>query len=157
MSKIVCFFDDPQSKSKLQIEMAATVDWGEPFVKACSVLEGDGPLALNCFEVIERIKQSLLTENIPNVRALSEKLTRQPRSHLLHEQWVDFARDCVQSGIDHFNRQLSNSLKLSTLGNKYSKLVVSSHLNNLQPCVQLLHLSTRVCLQCHLSIKQRLN
>ena len=110
--KLLALFDDPQNKSKLQIEMAATVDWGEPLVKACYVLEGDGPLALKCFEVIERIKQSLFTENIPNVRALSEKLTRQPRSHLCHEQWVDFARDCVQSGIDYFNRQLSNSLKV---------------------------------------------
>ena len=33
--KLLAFFHTPQTKSKLQIEMAATVDWGEPFVKAC--------------------------------------------------------------------------------------------------------------------------
>ena len=92
--------------------MAATVDWGEPFVKACYVLEGDGPLVLKCYEVIERVRLSVLTENIPSVRALSEKVTRQLRSHPLHDQWVDYARACVQSGIDYFNAQLSDSLKV---------------------------------------------
>ena len=107
--KLLALFDVPQTKSKLQMEMAATIDWGEPFVKACYML---GPLALKCYEVIERVRQSVLSENIANVRAISEKLTRQPRSHPLHEQWVDYARECVRSGIDYFNQQLSNSLKV---------------------------------------------
>ena len=38
--KLLSFFHTPQTKSKLQIEIAATVDWGEPFVKACYDLEG---------------------------------------------------------------------------------------------------------------------
>ena len=112
LPKLLAIFNDPSTKSKLQIEMAATVDWGEPFVKACYVLEGDGPLVLSCYEVVDRVRQSVVTENIPNVRALSEKLTRKPRSHPHHEQWVDYARSCVVSGIDYFNWQLSNSLKV---------------------------------------------
>ena len=44
--KLLALFSNCQTKSKLQVEMAATVDWGEPFVKACYELEGDGPLAL---------------------------------------------------------------------------------------------------------------
>lgn len=72
-------------------------------------LKGNGPLVLKCYEVIDRVRQSMLTANIPNVRALSQKLTRQPHSHPLHEQWVDYARDCVRSGIEYFNWQLSNS------------------------------------------------
>ena len=39
--KLLALFDTPHTKSKLQIEMAATIDWGEPFVKACYVLEGE--------------------------------------------------------------------------------------------------------------------
>ena len=39
-SKLLSFFHTPQTKSKLQIEITATVDWGEPFVKACYDLEG---------------------------------------------------------------------------------------------------------------------
>ena len=67
--KLLAFFQEPQTKSKLQVEMAATVDWGEPFVKACYHLEGDGPLALGCFETIDQVIASVATENIPNVRA----------------------------------------------------------------------------------------
>jgi len=65
------FFYDPHTKSKLEIEIAATVDWGEPFVNACYHLEGDGPLALECYEVIDQISVSVTTESIPNVRAVS--------------------------------------------------------------------------------------
>ena len=70
--KLLAFFYDPQTKSKLQVEMAATVDWGEPFVKACYHLKGDGLLALDCFETIDQVIASVATENIPNVRAVAQ-------------------------------------------------------------------------------------
>ena len=37
--KLLAFFSHPQTKSKLQVEIAATVDWGEPFVKLVTVLK----------------------------------------------------------------------------------------------------------------------
>ena len=48
-------FHDPQTKSKLQVKITATVDWGEPFVRACYNLEGDGPLALESYERVDQI------------------------------------------------------------------------------------------------------
>ena len=45
-SKLLAFFDDPQVTSKLRVETVATVDLGEPFVKACYTLEGDRPNVL---------------------------------------------------------------------------------------------------------------
>lgn len=62
--KLLALFDDALTKSKLQIETAATVEWGEPFIKAHYALEGDGPLALKCYEVIERVRQSLLIDSL---------------------------------------------------------------------------------------------
>ena len=106
------FFNDPQTKAKLKIEIAATVDWGEPFVKACYHLEGDGPLALECYETVDQISALIATENIPNVRAVSQYLTRMPPTHPLHEQWVTYARACVQGGIDYLNNHLASSLKI---------------------------------------------
>ena len=91
--KLLSYLQIPQTSSKLQVEIAATVDWGEPFVKACYDLEGDGPLALQCYERVDRVLASIVTENIPNVRAVAEKLTRQPPSHPHHEQWITYARD----------------------------------------------------------------
>ncbi len=59
--------NNPLTKAKLQIQMAATVDWGEPFVQACYQLEGDGVLALECYEIIDKVILSINTEHIPNV------------------------------------------------------------------------------------------
>ena len=43
-SKLLCFFDDVQKKATLQVELAAVIDCGEKFVKACYML-GDEALA----------------------------------------------------------------------------------------------------------------
>lgn len=51
-----------ESIFNLQEEMAATVDWGEPFVKACYKLEGDGSLALDCYELVDTVVASTSTE-----------------------------------------------------------------------------------------------
>lgn len=41
-SKLLAFFTDAQKRAFLEIELAAVVDWGQPFVKATYSLEGDG-------------------------------------------------------------------------------------------------------------------
>ena len=63
-SKLIAFISDPQTKSKLQVEMVATVDLGEPFVKACYYLEGNYPLALDCYERVDQALVSVATEHI---------------------------------------------------------------------------------------------
>lgn len=99
--KLLIFVDD--NPTTLQVEMAATVDWGKVFVKACHYLEGDGPLALECYERMDTI---LHTQHIPDVRALAQKLTHQPPSYPLHEEWVDYAKDCVAPGLEYFKKQV---------------------------------------------------
>ena len=108
---LLAFFDNPRVTSELRVEIAATVDWGEPFVKACYTLEGDGPLSFICFEVIEKVKAAIAVENIPNVRGVANMLTRQPPQHPHHEQWVTYARACVKSGLEYFDAQFSTNLK----------------------------------------------
>ena len=68
--KLLSFYDDQQKRGLLQLEIAATVDYGEPFVKATYFLEGDGPLALECYEVIQKVSETLRTGHIPNVQAV---------------------------------------------------------------------------------------
>ena len=46
--KLLTVLQDPTSSRLLQLELAATVDAREPFVKATYCLKGDGPLALEC-------------------------------------------------------------------------------------------------------------
>lgn len=67
------------------IELASVVDWGEPFVKACYFLEGDGSLAVNCYKAVERIQARLRTEDIPNVTAIAQKLSGKAQGEPSHE------------------------------------------------------------------------
>ena len=51
-SKLLTFFDDPNKKAHLQLELATLVDSALPFVQATYKLEGDGYLAFECYDII---------------------------------------------------------------------------------------------------------
>ena len=42
-----------QKRAFLEIELAAVVDWGRPFVTATYSLEGDGPLIVSGYDIVE--------------------------------------------------------------------------------------------------------
>ena len=72
-SKLRSFSQDVQKSVYQQLELAAVVDWGEHFVKATYTLEGDGPLGLRVYEVINTIVASIHTTHCPNVQAIAKK------------------------------------------------------------------------------------
>lgn len=109
------------------------VDWGEVFVKGCYELEGDGPLSLKCYETINEMLASITTEYIPNVRAIAERLSAQSPSQPKHEQWVDYARNCVKPGLDYFKKQLNSSLKNSLEAFKTCRLFLPKRINAIKP------------------------
>ena len=53
--KLLAYFDDPQKIRHVKLELAAVVDYGEPFVKATYNLEGDGLVALSCYSTVQEI------------------------------------------------------------------------------------------------------
>ena len=65
--KLLFFFDDSQKLNHLKIELAAVVDWGEPFVKATYKLESNGPLAFTCYEAIQEVVTSIKVAPQENV------------------------------------------------------------------------------------------
>jgi hypothetical protein len=62
------------SSSKLLLELAVTIDAEEIFVKSCYKLEGDGPLALECYEVICSINAAIQVCHLPNTTAVAKRL-----------------------------------------------------------------------------------
>ena len=76
LEQSLSFFSDSSKKAKIQIELAAIVDYGKPFVKATYKLEGDGPLALECCEAVETVSHSVGLAYAPNVEAVAKKLSR---------------------------------------------------------------------------------
>ena len=75
-TKLLRYLDVPQRKSCIELELAVTVDAGLPFVQAAYKLEGDGPLALQCYEVVASLAAAvnMAQPHYPNVLAVSRKL-----------------------------------------------------------------------------------
>ena len=107
--KLLALFSNGTKRSTLQIELASIVDFGVPFVKATYQLEGNGPLALDCFEIVDGLSTSIRLCNVPNVEAIAKKLA----NGLLHakQKWIDHAQTCIEPGHNYFKRQLTSSLK----------------------------------------------
>ena len=51
--------DNPPIIHKLKIELAITVDTGEPFVKATYRMERDGPLVFSAYEEISTFRSTI--------------------------------------------------------------------------------------------------
>ena len=113
--KLLDVLNDVHKCASLHIELAGVVDWGEPFVKACYYLEGDGPLAVECYEAIERIQAGLHTKHIHNVRAVAQQLSSKVAGDPSHEALVTYSNSCVQPELDYFHRQMASTtgLKMS--------------------------------------------
>lgn len=105
----------------MQLELAATIDAGEPFVKATYRLEGDGPLALECFEVITMLQASINNQHYPNVNAVARQLSA--GNSVVMTQLVQYAQSCIQPGLQYFTTQLGSSLKVPLAAFKAARLL----------------------------------
>ena len=59
LKKIVCV-----PAKLMKIELAVVVDAGEPFVKSTYILEGDGPLAFQAYEEIQKLYAVITSKSI---------------------------------------------------------------------------------------------
>ncbi len=66
--------NDPPIIHKLKIELAITVDTGEPFVKATYRMKIDGPLVFSAYEEISTLRSTISNPFYPNVKAIADKL-----------------------------------------------------------------------------------
>lgn len=62
-------------KRQLQIELAITVDAGEPFMKSTYRLEGYGPLLFTAYNEISILRATIATKNYPNPYAVAQILS----------------------------------------------------------------------------------
>ena len=121
-AKLLSFFTDNEKKSKLKMELAIIVDYGEIFVKAAYNLDGDGPLIWHCFEVIDSLCIAIkrLDSRSPNAEAVANDLSKGPVT--CKRSLMEYARSCVEPGIIYFNRQLKSSLKVSLQAFKVGRM-----------------------------------
>ena len=96
--------------TNLLMELAVTIDAGESFVKACYTLEGNGPLALSCYEVLSTVRASIQVKHWPNTRALARRFTEVHQIPALEQQLITYALSCVQHGFTYFKSKFGGEL-----------------------------------------------
>ena len=93
------------------MEAAVVVDVGRSFVQAtCTYnLEGDGPLVLTCYEMVSALTTSVnQVHQYPNAQAVARSLSS---STLIQQQFLWYALDCVQPGLQYFIDQKGSSME----------------------------------------------
>ena len=108
-SKLREIVNDPAKNRKLKMEMAATVDAMEPFVKATYFLEGDGPLALHAYERVSLLFSAVSTQHYPNVVSIAKALSNGNSSH--EQQLLAYAESWIQPAYAYFREKFENDLK----------------------------------------------
>ena len=100
--KLLEIMNDPPSLRKLKIELAITIDAGEPFVKSTYKLEGDGALVFNTYEEISSLRATIASEYYPNVSAVANNLATKPSQST---QLINYAKTCVKPAYDYFKKK----------------------------------------------------
>ena len=119
------------SKMYLNIELAAAIDLGRPFVTATYNLEGDRALVLNSYEIIEEVKAAIQTGYTPNIDAIVRELcTAMPQRQA---QLKAYSQRCIEPGLNHFNTQLRTNLHDSLTAFKAARLISWKRCNQRTP------------------------
>ena len=108
-TKLLAILSDATNKALLMVEMAAVVDAGEPLVKATYRLEGDGPLSLECYEIISSALEGARVANYPNLNAITNQLSA--GNQQVRQQLTAYAQAAVRPGLDYLNHVFSDTLK----------------------------------------------
>ena len=91
------------------VELAVTVDAGMRFVQATYKLEGDGPLALTCYETISVLNAVARQAYYPNLQAVTSEISS--GNSLIEIDLVQHAKSFVQPGLNYYFQKLSASMK----------------------------------------------
>ena len=122
--------DDPLKSALLQLELAVTIDAGCPFVQATYRLEGDGPLALVCFEELDKLLQAIRVAHYPNVTRISQLLAQgQPDI----TQASQYASCCVQPCFTYFLSKYGSYLQPGVSAFKAARLFNPHKIVDMQP------------------------
>ena len=104
--KMLDILINPDSLSLLKIEMVIVADVGDYFVKSTYKLEGDGLLALVCYEEVLKLPSVIQTGHYPNTSAIACELTG-GNTHIV-QQWVSYALSCVHKAFSYFETKFGD-------------------------------------------------
>ena len=107
-TKLLGFFADPLKNSFLKVELAAVIDAGKPFVQSMYKLEGDGPIAFECYEIIRTLTAAANMAHYPNVQAVTASIAGGDPA--VQQWWVTYATSCIKPALDYYAEHLKADL-----------------------------------------------
>ena len=107
-AKLRAILGDNAKTRKLKIELAATADCMEPFVKVIYNLEGNGSLALEPMNGVNPI-YSIQSKHKPNLAAMAKR--EASGNHVHEKQLLDYADTCLKPACDYFKLKFDQDLK----------------------------------------------
>lgn len=99
------------------------------------MLEENGPLALNCYEIVSTLSAGIHIQHYPNL-TITQKISGV--SPALKQQWVEYGKACIAPGLQYFHDKFSASGELgeSVAGFKGARLVWPQKVVEMQPTSQ---------------------
>ena len=130
--RLLAILTNPEKLKHLKLELASVIDWGEVFVKATYNLEGDGPLALTCYEEVQRVVAAIRVAHTPNTEAIIRTISTQTS---VQQRLRIYAKNCVQKALEYFQHQLESSLQVPMSAFKAVQIFNPHKLATLKPDV----------------------
>ena len=130
--QLQAILSEPQRPMNLKLELAATIDVGEHFVKATYFLEGDGPLVFACYEKLSAVSQFCQAPCFPNVRAIAIAIAEEdPCQNVIALERS--AKACVRPAITWFLRKFNVDLDDVVVTFKAARLFCPVRIQWLKP------------------------
>ena len=130
-TKLLDILSDPQQLAMLNVELATVVDIGPYFVKAMYNLEGDGTLAVKCYEEILKIRAAISAKYYPNLHAVSRESSS--GNPALQQQLIAHGISCLQPGLLYFQEKLGSDTIHPVAAFKAARLFSPTKLIEIQP------------------------
>ena len=115
----------------LKVELATVVDIGTHFVNATYNLEGDGVLAVKCYEEILKIRAAISANYYPNLQAVSRESSS--GNPALQQQLIAHGISCIQPGLLYFQEKLGSDTVHPVAAFKAARLFSPTKLIEIQP------------------------
>ena len=79
-----------------------------PFVQVTYKLEGDGPIAIECYEIISSLSVSVRMETYPNVQAVVKSIANGKTD--VQQRWMRYAKAHIKPALDYYKEHLNADL-----------------------------------------------
>lgn len=130
-ARLLRIIEDQPTYRKFKVELATTVDAMLPFVKATYSLEGDGPLALQAYQIVSSLYNHISLQHYPNLVAVAHQLSQ--GSVTKENQLLAYGHASCAPVYAFFKAKFDNELRPNLLAFKSARYFSPTKVNELKP------------------------